>query len=152
MGPVEEPPVVSTTSSNSVASATVFVGQSRVPGFVDALQEPRHQPVSNASSPAGIPELTGLDTQAQVGIFFIFTLNNFIDPYLWQIDVLVNRLEVETRIRDGAENFLQVLDRGSPEGKEELQKKVEQELRFAKSKMANINRVLGTVRARASSM
>ena len=59
---------------------------------------------------------------------------------------------METRIKDGAENFLHVLDRGSPEGKEELQKKVEQELLLAKLKMANINRLLGTVRAQASSM
>ena len=71
MAPVAEPPDVSPASSNSIAAAIVGVDQSIAPAFVDGTQGQRHQFVSNGSSPDGIPDLSGLDTQAQVCILCI---------------------------------------------------------------------------------
>lgn len=63
-----------------------------------------------------------------------------------QLEALINRLHVETRIKEGAENLLQVLEAEPvPDGKE-LAKQVTSELQSSKLKIANINRRLDEIR------
>ena len=62
---------------------------------------------------------------------------------LSQLELLKNRLHVETRIKEGAENLLQVLDTETlPDGKE-LARQVAAELQASKLKISNIHRKLG---------
>lgn len=62
---------------------------------------------------------------------------------LSQLELLKNRLHVETRIKEGAENLLQVLDTEPlPDGKE-LARQVAAELQASKLKISNIHRKLG---------
>jgi hypothetical protein len=63
-----------------------------------------------------------------------------------QLELLTNRLHVETRIKEGAENLLQVLDAEPfPDGKE-IARQVTAELQASKLKISNINRKLDELR------
>lgn len=63
-----------------------------------------------------------------------------------QLESLISRLHVETRIKEGAENLLQVLESESRHDGKELAKQVAAELQTSKTKIANINRKLEEVR------
>lgn len=63
-----------------------------------------------------------------------------------QLDILNGRLEVENRIRDGAENLLQVFETEHPEGKDGLRRQVESELSAAKIKISNIKKKIEQLR------
>ncbi|KAG8875681.1 hypothetical protein FRB97_004816 [Tulasnella sp. 331] len=67
-------------------------------------------------------------------------------PVVEQLEILANRLEVESRIRDGAEKILQVLDTGRSDGKENLRKEVEAQLDTAKAKIATLHAIADQVR------
>ncbi|KAG8959078.1 hypothetical protein FRC03_008460 [Tulasnella sp. 419] len=61
-----------------------------------------------------------------------------------QLEILHNRLEVENRIKDGAEKILQVIEKN--EGKESLRPAVEAQLAQAKAKIADLSAKLDQLR------
>lgn len=57
-----------------------------------------------------------------------------------QLEELISKLDIESKIKDGAENLLQVFDINLKSGKEELKKQVESELHAANAKIAALSR------------
>ncbi|KAG9036760.1 hypothetical protein FRB95_008091 [Tulasnella sp. JGI-2019a] len=67
-------------------------------------------------------------------------------PASEQLEILANRIEVESRIRDGAEKILQLLDSGRSDGKENLRNQVEAQLAAAQAKIATLHAIVDQVR------
>lgn len=100
----------------------------------------------SAVSTTGIPDLSGLDVQAQVCVSYRMQLILITHPTSIKLDLLSNRLEVENRIKDGAEDLLHVFESDLSEGKDGLRRQVEAELQGAKIKISNITRKLNELK------
>ncbi|KAG8904203.1 hypothetical protein FRB99_002106 [Tulasnella sp. 403] len=107
----------------SSASTLVGIGQIRRTG---------ESSVSTASVKEMFPELEGKELQEQ-------------------LEIVATRLEVENKIKDGAERILQLMEERPGEGKLHLRKEVEAQLNAARAKIASLSAFLDQIRGSPNS-